>query len=176
MPDVSLGGRDLGDVRWCVVHSQPHRELRAAANLNAQGFRAFVPLHRKTIRHARQFRSVFAPLFPRYLFVHLGSANGRWTSIRGTYGVSHLIMDGDQPRSVPVGVVEELLDESDDRGVVNLESILTPGDTVRITTGAFAGLVGTLASLDSSGRVKVLLDILGKDVVARGKLGLVPAA
>jgi transcriptional antiterminator RfaH len=176
MPEFSAGGRDPG-ARWCVVYTQPHRELRAKAHLKNQDFRVFLPLHRKTVRHARRFRAVLAPLFPRYLFVQLTIGRDHWTPILGTYGVSNLVMEGDAPRRVPFGIVEALLDITDERDVVHLDDTLKAGDSVRITTGAFAGLIGKLASLDADGRVQVLLNVLGKDVVARGKkIGLVPAA
>jgi transcriptional antiterminator RfaH len=176
MPDNRQGGPDLG-ARWCVVYTQPHRELRATAHLKNQRFSVFLPLHRKTVRHGRQFRAALAPLFPRYLFVEILVSRDQWSSIRGTYGVSHLIMDGDQPRAVPRGIVESLLRITDERGIVHLDETMRPGQTVRITTGPFAGLIGELASLDADGRVQVLLNVLGKEVVARGKrVGLVPAA
>jgi transcriptional antiterminator RfaH len=169
--------RDHGVARWSVVHTQPHRETRAHAHLQNQGFRSFLPLLRKTIRHARQFHTRLAPLFPRYLFVEIMIGRDRWTSIRGTFGVSHLLMDGDQPRVAPVGVVETLLDMADPSGLVTLDPSLRPGQPVRIGTGPFAGLVGKLAALDDSGRVKVLLDILGKAVlVSATRVSLVPAA
>ncbi len=135
-----------------------------------------MPLHGKTVRHARQFRTKLAPLFPRYLFVEITIGRDRWTSIRGTYGVSHLMMDGDVPRAVPRGVIEALLEVSNDVGVVGLGPTLVPGQLVRIATGPFAGLIGKLSTLDDNGRVKILLDVLGKDVaVSATKVGLVPA-
>ncbi len=167
----------VGAARWCVVHTQNHRELRASHHLKAQGYRVFLPLHRNTVRHARQFRVALAPLFPRYLFVAILVGHERWSSIRGTYGVSSLVMDGDRPRTVPPGVVESLLAIADEMGVVHLDATMRAGQAVRITTGAFAGLVGKLAAVDGNGRVKVLLDVLGKQVTASGtNLGLVHAA
>ena len=169
--------RDRGVARWCVIHTQPHRERRADTHLKHQGFRSFLPLHGRTVRHARQFRTSLAPLFPRYLFVEILIGRDRWTSIRGTYGVSHLMMDGEIPRAVPFGVVEALLQLSNEAGVVSLEPTLLPGQMVRIATGPFAGLVGKLSSLDDNGRVKVLLDVLGKEVaVSAASAGLVAAA
>lgn len=177
MPENLWADRAYGVARWSVVYTQPHRERRAHAHLQNQGFRSFLPLLRKTVRHARQFRVQLAPLFPRYLFVELMIGRDRWTSIRGTFGVSHLMMDGEQPRAVPAGVVETLLEMSDATGLMTLDASLKPGQPVRITTGPFAGLVGKLASLDDDGRVRVLLDVLGTDVlVSAARVGLVPAA
>ena len=177
MPEDHLGGRGQGVARWCVIHTQPHRERRADTHLKNQGFRSFLPLHGKTVRHARQFRTTLAPLFPRYLFVEIVIGRDRWTSIRGTFGVSHLMMDGEVPRAVPRGIVEALLQVSNAAGEVSLGPTLVPGQSVRIATGPFAGLIGKLAALDDNGRVKVLLDVLGKEVaVSAARVGLVPAA
>ena len=73
--------------RWFLVYARPKGEATARLNLAAQGFRAFLPQVRKTVRHARQLRTVRAPLFPRYLFVELDLARDRWLSIRSTIGV-----------------------------------------------------------------------------------------
>ena len=76
-----------GDERWFLVHTQPHSERKAELHLGAQGFRAFLPQIQKTIRHARQLRTVRAPLFPRYMFLILDLGRDRWLSVRSTVGV-----------------------------------------------------------------------------------------
>ena len=60
-----------GNERWFLVHTQPKSERKAEMHLGAQGFRTHLPAIQKTIRHARQLRTVRAPLFPRYLFLIL---------------------------------------------------------------------------------------------------------
>ncbi len=147
--------------RWYVVHTQPHRERRAAANLERQGTRVFLPLIRKTVRHARQFRTVTAPFFARYLFVELVFGHDRWRHVNSTYGVSRLIMEGDGPKPAPPGVVEGLLARVDRDGVVATAATLKPGQRLEILTGPFAGLTGRLLTLDDRERVQMLLDVLG---------------
>lgn len=163
--------------RWYAVHCQRHGEARAATHLRRQGFVVFLPLHGRTVRHARRFRTVSAPFFPRYLFVRLTVGRDRWRSVNGTFGVSSLIMEGGLPLPIASGVVEALMAMADDAGMLSLDRSLRPGQTVRIATGPFAGLIGELAALDEKGRVKVLLDIIGKQVtVATFGAALVPAA
>ena len=83
-------GRVLeGNERWFLVHTLPHNERRAALHLGAQGFRTHFPTIEKTIRHARQLRTVRAPLFPRYLFLILNLERDRWLSVQGTFGPSN---------------------------------------------------------------------------------------
>ncbi len=149
--------------RWYVVQSRPHKELYAAANLQNQEFRTFVPQISKTVRHSRRTTTVSAPLFPRYLFVALDFARDRWRSVRGTFGVSCLVMDGDRPRPVPRGLVEQLIAITDGTGGIDFRAALTPGQHVRFITGPFAEKIGRLVSLDGTGRVAVLLEILGSE-------------
>ncbi len=163
--------------RWFVVCARPHCEKRAYAHLKNQGFSCFVPLHLKTVRHSRQFRSVQAPLFPRYLFVKLDLERDRWRSVLGTQGVSALIMEGERPKPVRPGVVETLLAAADAAGLIGRPPELRIGAAVRLQTGPLAGLVGELLTLDENGRVSVLMSLLGSPTIVRStRLGLVPAA
>jgi transcription elongation factor/antiterminator RfaH len=166
-----------GNERWFLVHTLPKSEARAELRLSAQGFRCYMPLFEKTIRHARKLRTVRAPLFPRYLFVILDLARDSWSPVRGTIGVSRLFATQDgRPVPVPVGVVESLLERSDGQ-VTRLDSNLVRGQRVRILSGPFADFAGTLARLDDAGRVQVLLEMMGTEVpVTLSRSALAPAA
>jgi transcriptional antiterminator RfaH len=157
----------LGEAeRWYVVRTQPRKEAMAEINLHRQGFRTFLPRLTKTVRHARQTRTVRAALFPGYLFTPLDMTRDQWRRINGSFGVLSLIMGGEQPRPVPHGVVEELIalagaPGSEDWDTVDWGRRLTPGGPVRVLTGPFADQLGTLESLDDHGRARVLLEIMG---------------
>ena len=156
-PALALKERE----RWYVVRTQPHREARAARQLNNQDYRVFLPRFLKSRRHARKFETVSAPLFPRYLFIVLDLTRDRWRSVNGTYGVDRLLMRVGEPEPVPYGLVEQLMGAAQSDGVVRFGRDLKEGETIRVTAGPFAELVGRLEHLDSSGRVRVLLDLLG---------------
>ena len=151
------------DPRWYVVQSRPHKELYAATNLERQGFRPFVPQLRKTVRHARRTKTILAPLFPRYLFVSLDLSRDLWRSVRGTFGVSWLVMDGDRPRPVPRDLVEQIIASTHNADGIDFSDRLVLGQNVRFLTGPFAEKIGRLVRLDEAGRVAVLLEILGSE-------------
>ena len=88
----------------------------------------------KTIRHARQFRTVMAPLFPGYLFVSLDLTRDRWRSVNGTIGVVSLVMSGGEPRAAPRGVVEALVALSRE-GTVRFDFDLQVGQRIRMIAG-----------------------------------------
>ena len=91
--------------RWYCVMTQPRREAFAFDNLTRQGFRAWLPLLGRTVRHARKVRTVRGALFARYGFVRLDLARERWRSVNGTFGVVGLLMAEDRPRPALADIV-----------------------------------------------------------------------
>ena len=92
--------------RWYVARTLPHNEVSAKRRLVAQGYRTFLPMRDRTIRHARRISTVPRPVFPRYLFVQFDEGSARWRSINGTIGIERLLMRGERPEAVRAGVVE----------------------------------------------------------------------
>jgi transcriptional antiterminator RfaH len=163
--------------RWFVVHTQPRAEGRAIFHLERQGYRVFCPRYAKTARHARKAKIVLAPLFPNYLFLQLHLGRDQWHSVNGTRGVARLIMQGETPQPVPQGIIEALQARMSVDGAINWDPTIKIGQSVRIADGPFADFMGTLAHLDAAGRVRVLLDLLGRSVpVALRCEQLLPAA
>ena len=153
--------------RWYAVHTLPHKEELAELNLKRQGFTTFTPRAVKSVRHARQFRFKEHAFFPRYLFIALDIKRQMWRSVYGTIGVATLVTSAGRPAPLPVGIVERFIELADDRGIMNFGPKLKVGDKVEMMSGPFASLIGVLQSLDSSGRVRVLLELLGGEVPVR---------
>ena len=151
-----------GAARWYLVQTLPKREAQAEFQLLAQNFRVYLPRLTKTNRHARQLRAVRVPVFPGYLFVILELGRDQWRSINGTIGVARIVTCDSRPSPVPPGLVETMLEQTDEEGDMNLAiPSLTPGQSVRVIAGPFAQFVGILDRLDASGRVRVLLEVMG---------------
>ncbi|MGA7458148.1 MAG: KOW motif-containing protein, partial [Methyloceanibacter sp.] len=67
-----------------------------------------------------------------------------------------------EPEAVHRGLLEQLSEGAEaSGGVTRRGSALKIGDSIRVTAGPFAELLGTLERLDDHQRVRVLLDILG---------------
>ena len=152
--------------RWYVVQTQPNSERKATANLIRQGFETYLPQYLKKRRHARKVDAVPAPLFPRYLFVQLDVATQTWRPIRSTFGVSHVVCQGDTPASVCPGVVEALKSREGEGGLIKLVNPLrfTRGDKIRVLYGVFSSLNGLYEGMTDEQRITVLLELLGRKV------------
>jgi transcription antitermination factor NusG len=133
-----------------VVHTLPYQEKRARIQLENQ---TFLPKREKTIRHARKLTTVVAPFFPRYMFIIFDPERDQWRPVNSTLGVGGMVVQGDRPQPVPPGIVETLIASTGSDGLLQLA-----------TAPQFAEYLGTLDRLDDSGRVRVLLDILGRRV------------
>jgi transcriptional antiterminator RfaH len=155
-----------GSARWYVVHTQPNNEGRAELNLRQQGFVTYLPRYLRNRRHARRTETVARPLFPRYMFVCLDLARDRWRSVQSTFGVSQLIFAGEQPLSLPDGVVDEIRAREGGDGYValGLPPGIGPGSPVRLIDGIFADAKGVLERIADDRRVSILLKLLGREV------------
>jgi len=173
---VSIPHELAQGARWYLVHTRPNSERKAEFNLEAQGFKTFLPQIERTVRHARRLTTVRRPLFPRYLFVRLDIGQDRWLCVNGTIGVTRLFTQEGRPVAVPFGIVETLLAHSD-AGLTRLDHSLAEGQRVRILSGPLANFTATVLRLNARHSVDVLLEIMGAAVsVSVDRRALAPAA
>jgi transcriptional antiterminator RfaH len=152
--------------RWYVVQTQPHSEGKADLHLRRQGFLTYLPRYQRQRRHARRIETVFAPLFPRYMFVKVDVTAQRWRPIYSTIGVSRLVCNGEWPAPVPCEVIHTLKGREDPRGLVQLDRQprFARGDKIRVLDGVFSTCFGLFEGMHDDERVAILLDLLGRKV------------
>lgn len=155
-----------GQLCWYVVHTQAQKEGLAEMHLRGQGFVTYLPRYQRTRRHARKTEVVARPLFPRYLFVGLDLARDRWRVIQSTFGVSRLVVAGEEPLAVPSDVVDEIRARESNDGFVSLglPAGVGPGSRVRLIDGIFADAKGVIERVADNRRVAILLELLGREV------------
>lgn len=162
---------------WWAVQTHVRAEDKAAFHLRRQGYTVFLPKHLKRRKHARRIDWVPAPMFPRYLFVAMGSGHDRWWSIRSTFGVSNLVCFGNTPAAVPKEIIEEIMARQDEKGLIKtIEGPgFKPGDRVRIINGPFSDLEGLFQCPTDEDRVTILFQLMGREVKVRVPLDTVYA-
>jgi transcriptional antiterminator RfaH len=112
------------------------------------------------VRSGRRLVSKVSPFFPGYMFVAFDVERTRWRSVNGTFGIRALIMQGERPAPVPVGLVEGMMALTDAEGLLDVSGGLAAGDRVKLLAGPFADLIGRLDRLDAGGRCRVLIEIM----------------
>ena len=124
--------------RWYLAQLKPNGFSKAVANLDRQGFQSFMPLRRKTVRHARQMRETLKPVFPGYLFVFFGERHNDWRKINSTMGVSKLVSFGPNlPAPIPQDLISSLRLRCDQRNILLPLDDLKAGDRVKNIIGDF---------------------------------------
>jgi transcriptional antiterminator RfaH len=121
---------------------------------------------RVTKRHARRVVQAIDPVFPGYIFIRMDPAVTAWRSINGTRGIGHLVMSGERPLPARIGVVETIFRSIGPDGLVKFTDPIRPGAKVRLVAGPFAEALGEVVSLDSRGRVNLMLSLFGTSVPA----------
>lgn len=151
-----------GCQRWYVASTLPHKEFVAVSNLQNQGFPTFCPLQKKTRRHARKHTAIFGPVFKGYVFFGLDPQVNRWRSVNGTRGVRTVICDQVGPLPIRPGVVETMLESTDENQVLHFCEPLKPGARARLISGPMADYLGIVEHLDDRERVQLLFDFFGR--------------
>ena len=158
---IATEPENCGD--WYVVYTQPKSEAPAAENLRRQGFNVYLPLYKTYKKSLSAVASHSVPMFARYMFFRPGHVTQSIAAARSTRGVSFVLSFGFQMaviKNVQLEAIKalELARNCLDAGQI---SPFQPGVKVRFADSSMRGLDGIVASV-SSQRVKVLLELLGK--------------
>lgn len=127
--------------RWWCLHARPRQEKAAARHLQSRRISYYLPqvIHDSRTPSGRRLRSLI-PLFPGYLFL-LGNDYQRVEALRGNH-LARVLEVPDQ-----AGLVHDLrqLHQILTSGMlVTPEPTLPVGTRVRVSSGPFLGLVGTI--------------------------------
>ena len=158
---------------WLVCLSKPNQEAIAATNLQRQGFIFYYPKFLKKTGT----KAVIRPLFPRYVFVQVEQL---WRSLTGTRGISYLLMSEGGPQTISDSAIDAIRAREGDDGLFQLVKVQTErfkrGETVKAKEGPFAGLPMIYEGMSGHDRVKLLLNLLGRQSVVTIEEKLLTAA
>ena len=150
---------------WYVVATKPNCEKKAITNLLRQEFESYLPCILARRSHARRVHMVRRPLFSGYVFVQLDPEVARWRAINGTVGVTHILMSNGRPQPLRKGFIDALRAREADGVIAVQPAHYEIGEAVEVQDGPFASQIGTILSADRSGRVRLLMELLGGEIV-----------
>lgn len=148
---------------WHLLYCKRGQLLRAKEHLERQEVNCWTPIVTiEKIMRGKRIETTEA-LFPNYLFVEFDPEHIHTTTISATRGVSHFVRFGVQPAVIPAMVISEMQSHTTDKIIA--PEITTPGDTVIITEGVFAGLQAIYTEPDGEARSMLLLNMLNSPVL-----------
>jgi transcriptional antiterminator RfaH len=150
--------------KWLVATTHTHKETLAVANLRQQGYVPYCPMIQRTRSHARRKEQVLRPLFPGYIFVGFDPDSDRWTPIQSTRGIRSVLRFGSQLGLLDGAFVQAIKSRERDGIVAMPKPSFAAGEEVRLVSGPFDGLIGKILSVNTGGRLTVLMDLLWRSV------------
>jgi transcription antitermination factor NusG len=142
--------------RWFAVYTTSRHEKRVAEYLVQREVEHHLPLYRVERKWRDGSRvSLDLPLFPSYLFVHIGAEERvRVLSVPGVLAI--VGGTGGEPAPMPDAEIEALRAGVKQRRV-EPHPLLTVGERARIRGGAFAGMEGVVVRKKNYFRVVLTL-------------------
>ncbi|KKO47877.1 transcriptional regulator [Arsukibacterium sp. MJ3] len=148
---------------WYVLYCKPRQEQRAQQHLANQGFNSFLPLITiNKIKAGKQLK-VTEPMFPRYLFLQMGSEQLNLSTIRSTRGISDFVRFGMQLAQVPASLItalnqqQQILQQQENQNVP-----FKAGDALTVINGPFSGIQAVYQLAEGDKRSIILLNLLGQ--------------
>jgi transcription antitermination factor NusG len=151
---------------WMVAVTQPRRELVAKQFVESQGRITYFPMYRDFAT------DIIRPLFPNYLFVY--DTDGLWRFLRNTFGIITLIMRGGKPDLMKDEIMNSLRVKERD-GIICLNEFHS-GDKIKIVGSVFDRWDGIYLGMNSQGRCRIMLTMLGQHVPVAMELKNIRAA
>lgn len=153
--------------QWYLLYCKPRQELRAQQHLANQGYNSFLPQISLQKLRGNKWQQVTEPLFPRYLFLHIGNSEQlNMRAIRATRGITDFVRFGHQLATVPDTLLQLLTQQQITLKQQVADCRLKKGDEVSIINGPFSGLQAVFDTADGDKRSIILISMLGQWVTA----------
>jgi len=155
--------RPFSPMIWYVLQLKPNGLKIAQTNLGRQGYQTLMPLREISQQSKYGLQSVRKPLFPGYLFFGLTAGQIDWRSVANTRGVTRVVTGtAGQPAALPAEIVDGLIHATDVNGMLIAVTDYRPGATVSVINGPFAGWLAQVIAADCDGRIRLLIDLMGR--------------
>ena len=147
---------------WYALYTKPHQEARVSRQLTELDIETYLP---RTQLYGRENRMRTVPYFPCYLFTRMDLEVTRAPQWQWTLGLRCVVGFAGVPAVVPAAFIDLLRNQlcvAEDSGPPP-RNRFQPGDTVRVTQGPLADLVGLIERQNSATeRVCILLNYLDR--------------
>jgi transcription antitermination factor NusG len=153
-------GEQQHDQRWHAVFTLPQNEKSVVKHLEIREIESFLPTY-ETIRlwKNRQRKTIVLPLFPAYLFVHIGSQER--TKVLQSPRVLAIVGKNREQSPIPDAEIEFLRSDLCRHSIEPFHELVI-GKRVRIRSEVMSGVEGTLVRKGASLRFVLTLDLINQ--------------
>jgi transcription antitermination factor NusG len=156
----ALAGGDAAERRWFVAHTKPRQEKALARYLFSRQIPYFAPQYIRHPNASRGHAASWIPLFAGYVFVKTDES-GRIEALQSNRIAAPLFVLDQRGLTNDLRRVQRIIDS---RLPLYPEERLSPGRSVRIASGALAGMEGIVEHRIGRCRFIVTVDFLRQGV------------
>jgi transcriptional antiterminator RfaH len=149
---------------WTAVNTQAGREAIAVEHLARQGFETYSPQVSKRIRQGRRLVDAMRPMFPGYLFLQTSPDMSQWRPVLSTHGVRKVVRFGDQLGVIDPDFIVGLRAREVGGVVARPAEAFAIDQSVRISSGPFDGLIGTILKVSENERLVLLITLFQREM------------
>ena len=151
---------------WFCIYARARHEQKIASTLQGEGLEAFCPTRPEARQWRDRVKTLNVPLFPGYLFVRSVTDKREFFKIIDAKGVVRVLGNGwphiSQVPDEQIAAIKFFLRENASLRVIDG---LTPGERVRIKSGAFNGVEGVVKQkTDKNARLILTIACLNKSL------------
>jgi len=159
------------DINWYVIHTFAGQEEKIRNKIKdvveKEGLsddirEVVVPTNEVTEIKQGDKKEVEKQLYPGYIFIQMRMSDSNWHTMRNIDGVTGFV--GTQMNPIPLRETEmgDVMSQISE-GKSQLEVEFSPGDTVRIISGAMEEMTGTVKEVDiEKTKLHVSVDMFGR--------------
>lgn len=162
---------------WYVVNTYSGHENKVKEKLEMRAssmgmedyiYRVVVPAQKEiTVKNGKEVEKE-SKMFPGYILVEMVMTDEAWFVVRNTPGVTGFIGSsgkGAKPFPLTKQEVDKILGNM---GMSRIDVVneINEGDTVKVTSGAFANMMGKVKFVDMANqKIEVALDLFGQETI-----------
>ncbi len=143
------------DYSWYAAYTQPRHEKAVAQQLDWKGIEVFCPTFNFESKWKDRRVQIQAPLFPGYVFTRI--CRSQKGIVLSAPGVIRILSQSGRPVAIPVAEIEAVRLCVAAATKLERHAVVESGTRVRVRSGPFSGLEGTVVRQE--GTCKVLVAI-----------------
>ena len=159
--------------QWYVVHTYSGYENKVKTNLEQRVenmkmgdkiFEVLVPEEEEIDYKEGKKRVVKRKVFPGYVMVNMIMDDDSWYMVRNTPGVTGFVGPGSKPIPLDEDEVGMILRRTSPDAAPRVRVRFTPGQSLRVKSGPFQGMMGTVQDIMADrGKLRLLISIFGRE-------------
>ena len=150
--------------KWHVLYTRPRHEKKLKDFLSQRGVVVYLPLYKTVKQWSDRKKKVEEPLFKSYLFVKADEQN--YFTILNAPGAVKFVHFGQEKATISnseVEMIDRILKSPQNIEVEEFRAV--EGEKIKIASGPFKNVEGTLVSIRGKNRLIIQIEQLGKNII-----------